>query len=161
MESNELLHYGIKGMKWYQRRYQNKDGSLTPAGRKRYQKLESEIEKLGGKKANQKSSSSSSTSSSSSGTKKISEMDDSELQRYVNRLRNEKDVFDLNRQISTFTAKQKSTGEKIVDKVLNDVLTPAATEAGKRVLTDEFTKIGKEVLGLPTGDNNQKKKKNN
>ena len=33
---NELQHFGIKGMKWGVRRYQNKDGSLTPEGRKRY-----------------------------------------------------------------------------------------------------------------------------
>lgn len=33
---NELYHHGIKGMKWGVRRYQNKDGSLTGAGRKRY-----------------------------------------------------------------------------------------------------------------------------
>lgn len=32
----ELYHYGAKGMKWGIRRYQNKDGSLTPAGKKRY-----------------------------------------------------------------------------------------------------------------------------
>ena len=32
----ELQHHGIKGQKWGVRRFQNKDGSLTPAGRRRY-----------------------------------------------------------------------------------------------------------------------------
>lgn len=32
----EFKHSGIKGMRWGVRRYQNKDGSLTPAGKKRY-----------------------------------------------------------------------------------------------------------------------------
>lgn len=35
-EYNYLCHYGILGMKWGVRRYQNKDGSLTPVGRKHY-----------------------------------------------------------------------------------------------------------------------------
>ena len=34
--TNELQHHGIKGQKWGVRRFQNKDGSLTPAGRRRY-----------------------------------------------------------------------------------------------------------------------------
>lgn len=34
--SEELYHHGIKGMKWGVRRFQKKDGSLTPAGKKRY-----------------------------------------------------------------------------------------------------------------------------
>lgn len=37
-EGGELQHWGIKGMRWGVRRYQTKNGSLTPAGKKRYEK---------------------------------------------------------------------------------------------------------------------------
>lgn len=33
---DEIKHHGIKGQKWGVRRYQNEDGSLTNAGKKRY-----------------------------------------------------------------------------------------------------------------------------
>lgn len=37
--SQELYHHGVKNQRWGFRRWQNKDGSLTPAGRLRYSKM--------------------------------------------------------------------------------------------------------------------------
>ena len=44
--NGELYHHGIKGMKWGVRRYQNEDGSLTPAGKKRAAKGEKKQAKI-------------------------------------------------------------------------------------------------------------------
>ena len=37
---NELYHHGIKGQKWGIRRFQNPDGTLTAAGKKRYLQID-------------------------------------------------------------------------------------------------------------------------
>ncbi len=42
---NELQHHGIKRQKWGVRRFQNPDGSLTPAGIRRYRKNSERIER--------------------------------------------------------------------------------------------------------------------
>lgn len=51
---NELQHWGIKGQKWGVRRYQNKDGSLTPAGKKRYDYASTSLAAAKARRSNEK-----------------------------------------------------------------------------------------------------------
>lgn len=52
---NELYiyHHGIKGMKWGIRRFQNKDGSLTSAGKKRYGMTKKQVKRAIRKSGNE------------------------------------------------------------------------------------------------------------
>lgn len=128
MERSELKHWGIKGMKWGVRRYQNKDGSLTPAGKKRY---------------SDGSTSSSSTSKSSQTSqqpkkKTVSEMSDQELRDAVNRLRLEQDYAKLNPE-------KVSRGKKFVDNLLDETFSGVARGAGSASAI-AVTSLGK-ILG--------------
>lgn len=60
-----LLHYGVKGMKWDVRRYQYKDGSLTPEGKRRLQQAEREYSDKRKQASGASSSSATSTGSGS------------------------------------------------------------------------------------------------
>ena len=144
--SNELYHHGVKGQRWGIRRYQNKDGTLTPAGRKRADKLRNQYLKLTGKKQlrGDKSKQSSQTSEKS---KSISEMSDAELQQVINRKR-------LEQQYLQLSPKKVSVGKKFVDKVL----LPAATEAGKKALSSYMEKQFRAALKVPAQNDGKKKK---
>lgn len=151
--TNELYHYGIRGMKWGVRRYQNKDGSLTPAGKKRAAKLEVEYEKTTGKKLN-----SSSGGSSQSSKKSIKDMTDEELTKANNRMRLEKEYTENQRnymtakkQIAEMTPQQVSAGKKFVSGV-GSVLVPAIKSAAQAQATKFLNKQLGKLLGVDADD---------
>lgn len=155
----ELYHHGILGMKWGVRRYQNKDGTLTAAGKKRVAKMKSEYTELTGKQLRRSptkaSSSSVSKTSKSTGEpekkKTVSELSDSELRSKLDRLRLEKEYYETSRRISELNPRKLSAGEKFVKNVM-DVAVPAIKESSRDALTKYLKKMMSESLGLNEQD---------
>lgn len=142
MDNNYLQHHGILGMKWGVRRYQNKDGSLTAAGRKRVAKLDAEREALTGKK--------SSSGDSTPKKRTIHDVPDDELKKMVERRRMENDYLSLTKHVQELTPKQVSNGKKFVDYITNKVIVPAATDASKNFATKFLNSKGDELLSKLT-----------
>ena len=136
MTSNELYHHGIKGMKWGVRRYQNKDGTLTKAGRKKMAKLDKEYSKLIGQKRNTESPN---TSSSPTKKKKLSEMTDDEIRERINRINLEKEYTDLIKNPDSI--KKQDEGKGFIKTVRSDVIKPVAIDLGKQALKSGGVKI--------------------
>lgn len=134
--SDELYHHGILGMRWGIRRYQNKDGTLTSAGKKK-RRME-----------NQSNSKKEEKVDSTPKKKSVNELSDTELRERINRLQMEKNYLDLEKQVSSLKPSEVSTGRKFVNHVWNKVVAPAATDAGKKILTDWINKKGKDLLNL-------------
>lgn len=82
---DELYHHGIKGQKWRLRRFQNLDGSLTPAGRERYRKGRND--ETGGEEKPQYAP--------KAPKKSASDYSDEELRAQINRMQMEKQYRDL------------------------------------------------------------------
>lgn len=118
MENAQLTHWGIKGMKWGVRRYQNKDGSLTPAGRKRYSE---EGESSGS------SGSSKSSSSNTSGKKKISEMSNDELRERTTRI-------NLELQYKEAIARANPDKMRRAKKLVSDLAESAVRNLGQKAI---------------------------
>ena len=85
VNKDELYHWGIKGMKWGVRRYQNEDGTLTAAGKKRRKNYSDETKS----------------------------MSTDELRRKVNRMNNEQRYIDLTKSSSSPISKTADGVERV------------------------------------------------
>ena len=138
--SNELMHYGVLGMKWGIRRYRNKDGTLTTAGKKRLSKDKDKAEKKERKVA----------------LKNRRSLSDEYLKKKIERLKMEKEFKNL-------TEEDISHGRKYVGEIMSSAGKKALTVAAagamaygvKVAMTKEFNI--KEAAGYIAANPNKKK----
>jgi len=172
----ELYHHGIKGQKWGILRFQNKDGSLTPAGRIRYGvgnavqsakgkasgKASSSTEKTAAIKTSTSKSVTKASEKQNSTNKSVKDMSDDDLMKAINRLRMEQSYKELlakqtpqkNSRAKKFVADMADkTARTVTEKVINEMadrvaksLKPKTEDRVTNYILKDLDKVGDKSL---------------
>ena len=132
MNNNELYHHGIIGMKWGVRRYQNKDGTLTNAGKKRY---------------NQDNWSEDAKAASQLKKKNVNQMSNAELRKLTERQQLERNYSNLNPNL----IKKGIVAVAAIAGALGTIVSikkngAALINMGKKIGQKTISKIGKKAI---------------
>lgn len=131
---NELYHHGIKGMRWGVRRFQNPDGTLTAAGKRREQANSDRAARKEAKKQREWNA------------KNSAQLSDKELTEQIIRLQREKQLKDLtNQSVSPGKKRVKEflarNGELILATAISAGVTARVNQTLKPKGKSEYDKI--------------------
>lgn len=169
-KDGELYHWGIKGMRWGVRRYQNKDGSLTNAGKKRIReeqaKIRQEEQTLKNRKAVKakldrlearkkaveegKKELDDDTKLGGKGKKGSSTDTSASAKKSIKDMSDDELMKAVNRsrleEQYRMLNPEPPAKQSMMKKMINDVVLPAATNSGKKFLENALNKAAENAL---------------
>lgn len=109
-DDNYLAHFGVKGMKWGVRRYQDENGSLTAEGKKRYEQKAKRYALSGKDKPASDRVKKLPQPEKVKKNKKPSNMTDQELRDHINHMKLEKEYKQLKMELSGKASRNNNGG---------------------------------------------------